>query len=181
MNTFLSAFYTSHTQLQVTDLLVRYAQFILTTDMVGTVIPQILWRYGANVPVGIMLEAVETAPVVRLTEAKGTASANVRVTLTVNGEHALVATFKGIVLGGNLNVSGGCLHGEMDNPTADMIVVEETTLKDVTEKVLANELEMFVVDQVTQLNELLSSGLKLPTVYHLNFEDAQISIHDKYV
>ena len=61
------------------------------------------------------------------------------------------------------------------------IKILETTLQDVSPRVLINEMKTFAIELHTTVKRLLHEGIDMPIVGGLNFEDSQISFHKKYV
>jgi len=87
-----SAFSTGNT-LDITYLFKEYLNVTVTTDNLGVLIPEILTKYGSNKAVGLSGKFVKSASTAQFTEGKASASGNLQVTVTVDSEQAIQASF----------------------------------------------------------------------------------------
>lgn len=92
--------------------------------------------------------------------------------MIVDMEKAIVATFENIYLEGNAYIKDSKLYGNLTTTNTTNITITETALKNVTEEVLVNELNVFLTKMIKLCDTELEAGIIIPTYKDMSFNDS---------
>lgn len=115
LNTMFSSGFETGNTLDITYLLKTYLNTTVTTDTLGSVISEIVDKYGSGKPVSITGKWV-TAPTTSSFKTTGqTLDGSILVTVSVDNEQAILAQFDNFSAAAKLNSSDGKIYGKIDN------------------------------------------------------------------
>lgn len=102
-------------------MLKEYLNVTVTTDNLGVLIPEILTKYGSGKAVGLSGMFVKSASTAKFTAGQAAATSNLQVTVTVDGEQAIQASFMDMDGVTTLSAQSGKLFGKISTATVGTI------------------------------------------------------------
>lgn len=161
----LESGYSTGNTLDLTYLLKEYLNITVTTDNLGVLIPEILTKYGSGKAVGLSGKFVSSPSSAEFTDGQASAKGNLQVTVTVDNEQAIQASFLDMNAIAALHTESGKLFGKLSPVSIGNIEASSfvTTLGiDATH--LQSEIQTQVDTAVAQANQNLTSGIAVPKV-----------------
>lgn len=113
ISTALESGYTTGNTLDLTYLLKEYLNLTVTTDNLGELIPEVLTKYGSGKAVGLSGMFIKAPSTFKFTAGQAAATSNLQVTVTVDGETAIQASFTDMAGVTALNSKDGKLFGNI--------------------------------------------------------------------
>jgi len=181
IKTALDSSFQSGEDLDITGLLSQYLNVTVTTDEVGTVIPEILTKYGSGKPVGISAKWVSAAPAAQFVPGAMAFSGSVRVTATVDGEVAVQAAFDNADGKFGLHSDSGKIFGKVTEASAGTVEADFKTTLGITAAQLQKEVQDQIDSGVAELNIELADGVEIPTIMGIDVSDVQVDFFTGYM
>jgi len=150
VNSLLHARYLAKEQVDLTSYLSLLGVNITTSEL-GAAIPQLVTKYGANVPVEVQIQLTKDVPQFKFTTENASLTGSNIITLIVNGEKALVVENDGVNMVGHISNVGGKIFGKIEQYSLGTITIQSTTLG-VDSATLTTEFTAFVKNNVDAIN-----------------------------
>lgn len=181
INSALDAGYLTGLDLDITYLLQTYLNLTVTTDVLGLIIPELVTKYGSGKAVGLSGKWMKAPATAAFLEGEMTASGSLQVTVTVDSEVAIKATFVDFAGAGGLHSQDGKIFGQITKSSAGTIDSTgfQTTLG-LTAAQLQNELQTQIDTAITDLNLNLTAGVVIPTIMGIDVSDVEIKLMKGY-
>ena len=132
------------------------------TNHLKFALPQLQDLYGPNEEVHLMLNFTDIEPKFTFSDNLWKLDLSLIVSLLVKEESALIARFDDFTLTGNVWSSDFKLYAHLEKPTATKVTVIETTLKDMTEDLLKEELKLCLYALIDEANVISEKGVSIP-------------------
>lgn len=155
INTGLKSGFSTGLDLDITYLLSHYLNVNLTTDVLGTIIPEVLTKYGPGHNVGVSGQWVSGPASAEFTQGLMDFKACLKVTVTIQNETAIEAMFESIYGNFGLHSQDGEIFGKINNATVGLVGAEFKNTLNLTGEELRAMLQKQVDDGVDQANQLL--------------------------
>lgn len=107
--------------LDITYLLQNYLNLTVTTDVIGLVVPQLLTKYGSGKAVSISGKWMKAPATAAFVPGVASASGSLQVTMSVNKEVAVKATFDQFQGEVSLHSADGKVFGKVSKASAGTI------------------------------------------------------------
>lgn len=177
----LYAGYLTGEDLDITYLLSNYLNVTVTTDALGTIIPAVLTKYGSGKPVGLSGKWVKAPATAAFVGGAMSFSGSLQVTVTIDKEVALKASFDDFAGQFGLHSQDGKVFGKVTNASAGSIGTGFQTTLGITSAQLLLEVQTEIDQAIAQLNQNLTTGVVIPTIMGIDVSDVEISIMKGYV
>lgn len=150
INSALDSGFTTGNTLDLTYLLHEYLNVTVTTDNLGVLIPEVLTKYGSGKPVSLSGMFVNEPSHIQTTSGQTTGTSNLQVTVSVEGDQAIQASFLNMAGTTALNAQSGKLFGKISQASVGQIDADsfKTTLG-IDAAHLQSEIQSQVDDAVT--------------------------------
>uniref|UniRef100_A0A7S3MZ80 Uncharacterized protein n=1 Tax=Strombidium inclinatum TaxID=197538 RepID=A0A7S3MZ80_9SPIT len=179
LNTAFEAGFSTGNTLDITYLLSHYLNLTVTTDTVGKIVPELLTKYGPGKAVGISGTFAKQCFSGFTTDGQNF-NGSLAVTIVVDSEVAIQATFDAIDFLGNLYAKEGALYGGLTKSSVGTVADFTTTLG-MTADQLQTEVQGFSDKYVSEINAKLAAGIVIPKILGLDVSDVEISSFDGYL
>jgi hypothetical protein len=177
---FESGFQTGNT-LDITYLLQNYLNVTVTTDVLGEIIPEFLTHYGSGKAASIA-GMFTVAPTVTKFSADGQSiNGNLRVTIMVNNEVALISEFNNIAGQAKIFTKSGSVFGKINQASAGTIGSNFTTTLGLQSAEVLSDLQSFITTNIDSLNVQLAEGIVVPSVHGINLSDFELDFYSGYL
>lgn len=180
VNTAVEAGFTTGLDLDITHIL-SLLNVTVTTDEVGVVLPEVITKYGAGKAVGLSGKWVSAPASGHFHKGSAEFSASLEVTMTIDSQTALQATFDGINGDFGIHSSSGKVFGHVTNASVGTLGKSFTTTLGITADQLKSRLQDTVDEGVTELNEMLQNGVVIPSIFGIDVSDVEINMMEGYL
>ena len=187
LNTFLHSAYATGGSLDITYLLQEYLGVAITTDLMTGWIPELYGKYGPGKNVTISFRLPDQHSASRIDSHGQSWDVSAEVTIGVDNETALFVTVDHSLLHGIVNVKQDNytkdyrLFGNFDTAEWGTLGDDFATTLDTTPEALHKEVQDQLDFRVSQLNDVLSTGVWIPEIAGLNVGDLAINFYDGYL
>lgn len=163
VNSALESGFTTGNTLDLTYLLHEYLNVTVTTDNLGVLVPEVLTKYGSGKAVSLSGMFVDSPSTWKTTAGQASGTSNLQVTVSVEGEQAIQASFLGMAGTAELNAKSGKLYGKISESSIGQIDAAsfKTTLG-IDADQLQTEIQSKVIEAVGDANEQLLAGVVVP-------------------
>lgn len=179
LNTLFESGFSTGNTVDFTYLLKTYLNIEVTTDLVGQVVPAVLEKYGAGVPVSLYGKFVQKPSTAQFTTEGALLNSDIQVICKVGPDSAFDAELLGIDVASLLYAVEGVVFGHVSLDVGS-IGAFSTTLDIDAQTFLAN-LVGYAENYIKVANQQLSSGLAIPTVFGFDVSDIEIINNNGYV
>jgi hypothetical protein len=181
LNTAFESGFQTTNNLDITYLLDEYLNITVTTDQLALVIPEFVTKYGAGKAVGISGMFTQAPTVIAFSPEDQTVKGNLRVTIMVESEVALIAEFNDFAGKGNLYSKAGSLFGNLGLASAGSIGSNFTTTLGLTADQVLAELQTLIDTEIAVVNQLLAAGIAVPTIKGIDLSDFELDFFKGYL
>jgi len=181
IKTGLNAAYDSHGNIDITALLSQYLNVTVTTDQVGEILPELLTKYGSGKAVGISGMWVEAPATADFVAGAMKFTGSLQVTLTVDGETALKASFDKADGQFGLHSDSGKIFGKVTEASSGTVGADFQTTLGITAAQLQSEIQNYVDTTVSALNIELADGVVIPSIMGIDVSDVAIDFFAGYM
>jgi hypothetical protein len=145
------------------------------------VLPEVITKYGAGKAVALSGKWVSAPASGHFHKGSAEFSASLEVTMTIDSETALQATFDGINGDFGIHSSSGKVFGHVTNASVGTMGKAFTTTLGITADQFHSRLQDTVDEGVTELNEMLQNGVVIPSIMGIDVSDVEISMMEGYL
>ena len=153
----------------------------VTTDQLAVVIPEFVTKYGAGKAVGISGMLVKAPIVTGFTSEGQTIKGDIRVTIMVESEVALIAEFNDFAGKGNIYSQAGSIFGNLGLASAGSIGANFTTTLGLTSDQVLAELQTLIDTEIVVVNQLLAAGIAVPSIMGIDLSDFELDFFKGYL
>jgi len=187
VNTALEAGYLTDNTLDVTKILHQLLGLNVTTSDLGTVIPQLVTKYGANKTINLAGTLISQKSYAHATTGHAEINGWLAITGTVDTASGLSEAFYGEFHAGKAAASittnaTGAIFGDLETLSIGTIVPStfRTSLPSVTAASMQAQLQLLVTGAQVSANAGLATGYVIPTLFGVT-GNVEVHLHNGFV
>jgi len=183
VNTALEAGFSTDNTLDVTTILHQLLGLNVTTSDLGTVVPQLITKYGANKTINLSGRLINQKSVAHATTGHAEITLNLAITGTVGSSEAFYGEFNAgqAVADIHTNSTGG-IFGELSTLSIGTITpgTFRTALPGVTAASMQAQLQLLVTGVQTKANAALTVGTQIHSLFGITGA-IEVHLHNGFV
>jgi hypothetical protein len=158
----------------------QYLNLTVTTDELGAIIPQLLTKYGSGKAVGLSGKWVSSPASAEFVPGAMAFTGSLRVTVTVEEEVAVQASFEDFLGKFGLHSETGKIFGQVQNASAGTIGTDFKTTLGITAAQLLQSVQESIDSAIALLNAELAAGIVVPSIMGIDVSDVAIEFFTGY-
>lgn len=181
LNTAFESGFQTGNNLDLTYLLQEFLNVTVTTDQLGLVIPEFVTKYGAGKAVAISGMFTKAACETTFSPDGQTLDGNLRVTIEVDNEVALIAEFNDFSAQGKIYTQSGSVFGNIAKSSVGTLGANFTTTLGLTADDILSDVQSEVDTQIAAINKQLAAGIVVPSIRGIDLSDFELDFFKGYL